>query len=622
MRALRALLYKEYRAHFGAYILLVVLTFGFALMATIRDSTDENKTSVLVVLPFFMLTFVVIAASILGKRLVVDEYQLHTHEFLLGLPIRRSHLLAIKYLLGLAGLLLLTAGVVSVVIFAAVGTEPIGFQFASYLSLRSLGFLVFWWGFCFTVSLTGRFREPLIWGLLVFWIASVSVSDWDLFDAWPFHLVAPQLMPFEREIFPLKEFALSVLLGLALFALGLWLGTAQDGRLLTSLSGRLSQREKAGLGFLLVASVMATSVVDLKKPKEPYRFESEEVLRSEKVPLEILYYEPESKPAAEKLSGWLEPLLARLQKELELQKMPTTRIVLSHQLDGLSREVVKLDKSDGTLIRCNFAAGDFDRVEIGFMAVHTLLNRATRQRAVNGPNHWFLDGFSQWWVEDAPEVRLLESGWVARASLPTAGTLTQWNQTMDSVGERQSNSLAFSAVHFMESKFGREAVIKLAKAHFHRKVHRDIRESVYLWTHSPKSVFKKSTGTDFDAFIQDWQGWIKGLVPKLDGFGNPRVSFDIGAKAVTCRLVFQKPPTRAVTSASLLHIKLKPSQSLIEENDLKREAFVWVPGETNREFTLPDEYSPGDLVWLGLDLHFAGLEHPLRVGSARATVTP
>lgn len=619
MSSTKALLFKDFRAHFGAGVVLALMTATFLTLAIWGFSRDENRTSMLTLYPAFLITFVLLSAAVLGKRLVVDEYQLHTHEFLQALPLRRGQAILLKYALGLASLFTMSFFLLGVLLPVASRTEPVGGLFPLFLALRSVGFLVFWWGLCFSVSLMGRFRPPLIWSLLILWIGGGIVADWNIFTTWPFRLVEPSVMPYQREEFPIRAFVYSTLLGIGLAGLGYGLATAQEGRLVSKLSGRLSQKEKASLGFLLLAAVVVIAVIEMKQPKAPYRFESEFVEVSSRVPLEILYHEPIHQTDAQKLLQWLEPKLTKLRDELKLSSLPTTRIVLSQEFDGLGREIELLEESDGSLIRCNFTATDFDRVEIGFLSVHLALERATLGRGSYDPNHWFLDGFSQWWVEEEPEERIQEGLWLLEDAPQSVESIQKWSQIIDRHGERLANSLAYTMIVFLERAAGRDAVLNLAQAHFSRSIRRDIRESLYQWTHPPFQVFEKATQLEFRKFFENWQAWITSESQlKIE---KPDATFEYRDHQIICRLKFENdvPPG---TTWTVLHTKFQPGGRHILESSLKREAQIWSTGEKLQSLTLEDEYSPGDLVWLGAEIKLPGLKRSLRTGSQRGVFIP
>ena len=623
MRALRSLLFKELKAHGGAYAALFVIVGVFLELSIVGMSRNESQTTLLSVIPAYLLSFVALAGAILGKRLIVDEYQLHTNEFLQALPLRRTQLVLVKYLLGLSALVLLAALVLIAGILAAVRSEPVGWNFAGLLALRTGGYLLFWWGICFCYSFTGRFRPALIWGSLLSLIGVSATTDSDFVDLWPFHLVDPALMPYQRDVFPHKEFWVSIALGLALTGIGFWLGTAREGRLVSQLSGRLSQREKSAIGVVMVLFLLTTSIVDLKKKKEPYQFESEAVLKVPEASLEILYHEREYERAAKQFSEWLAPRLISLQKELGVPKLPPARIVLASELDGLTRQLVPVKETDGVLIRCNFTARDFDRVEAGALTVHTILNRLCNGRATYDPNHWLLDGFSEWWVEtnDISE-RLLESAFVVRDGFPDSRTLARWGAFGDRHGERLSNSFSLSGVVCLEKVAGRKAVVDLVRAHFVRTAHTDIRESFYQWTHSPQRIFKTQTQLEFEDFLKRWEASLAPYSEKQERlFGAPQGSFSVEGDKVsaTLRVASNSAPIKTWT---FLHTKLAPGQSGIDEFKLKQEVRTWTPGASSDELTLSKEYSHGDLVWLGLEVDYEGTTYPLRIVAERLEVKP
>lgn len=620
MRAVRALFRKELREHgVAVFVLLAVLTV-LLILSLIGVQAQGDKTSTLEFIPFYLLTYFTIAAMVLSNRLVVREFQAHTQHFLETLPLLRWQVVALKYALGFLILSLVACGALVAGSLSAVRSEPIGVNFATFMGLRALGYLFWLWSACFFVGFTGRFRQPIFWSFFLILMGTEISTDLSVMDFPPLALVDPSIMPYERVNFPVAVFLQDLLLGGCLMAAAFVIATWREGQLVSQLSGRLTQAEKAAVATILVGYVLAVAVIDEKRPKAPFQFPQDEVLVSQTVPLEILYLSEPGREKAEKLLAWLEPRLKGLEEEVGL-KLPRLRVALSESLDGVTYNIANMGKKDGVLIRCNFMDSGFERESMGALLVHQALAYHTRGRAMLESGHWFLDGFSVWWME-SPEGRPSrqdEAMWVVREGFPTAEEVERWGLQIDGHGYRGMDSFAYTGILYLEETHGREAVLKLAKLLYNREVNHDIRELFQQWMHPTRSRFLEASGVEFETFVEGWADWF---VSQGDGasllaqLGRPEGQITATKEGLEYSLEFSKAPPKG-TGWTLLHITAGPFDAPIAERGRKREEHLWKDGQTSQSKSLNDVYSPGDRVLVCLEVQFPGRAHPFRVVTRR-----
>ncbi len=622
MATLRALLRKETREH-GAAVFILVACLSTLLWLSIRGiQIQENQTSTLDFIPIYLLSYTVVAAMILSQRLVVREYQAHTQRFLETLPLQRwqgSNICWACWCWWGSGSSRWERG----------STRPAATswstEFTSILVVKTLVYLFCLWGGCYLIGFTGRFRQPIFFGSFLLLAGTAGVTDIRIMDLPPLALVDPSVMPYERTEFPWGSLLASLLLGCVLswgaFALATW----REGQMVSRLSGRLTQREKAVACTLILAYVVAVTVIDLKKPKEPFEFSDGLILKSEVVPLEILYLNSTDRDASAALMSSLEPPLTRLQEELKLEKMPPLRVALTRNLDGITFDSASLPRKDGCLLRANFVATDFDRDGFSALMVHELLGAVTHSRAQVDPHHWFLDGFAIWWTTSHPEVRLSEALWAVEEGVPTLQELEAWSLLSDSHGDEVAGSLAYSLVRSMELQHGRDSVLELARRLYVRPFHQDAREWLHRLFHPLRGQFATVTGQSLEDFLPNWSQWLRERAsdPEVktlwEEMIRPRAAVRFEGTSLHYALEFDQLPSEG-TRWALLHIKAGPSDAPINPSDYRREEHFWPPTEKEQQFSLTDEYSPGDRVSVVVTVTHPGRQHPLRVFSQRMMV--
>ncbi|MCA9793584.1 MAG: ABC transporter permease, partial [Candidatus Eremiobacteraeota bacterium] len=408
MRQVRALLYKEF-LHHGWAALGLVIALGLMLgLQALGHAASEDKTSMLELIPKFLLAYIPLAAFLCAHRLVVVEYHGRTQLFLETLPIGRGRMVTIKFVLGYLVLALAGLSAVGLGALLALRGEPVGWQFLGLLTMRTLVYVACLWSFCFLMGFAGRFRTPLYLGFLLGLLTLASTTELDLMQFGPLALVSPNEMPFERLAVPWKPLGESLLL-IAVFSLAAWAaGTWKEGSVAETLAGRLSQKEKCLAALLIVGGMFASSIYDAKKAKPPYDLGQEGVLASQKVPLHILCLESEPSPAAHRLLDFLDNNFSQLQTALAVDEWPPLRVICDPTLDGQTFDEGNLPDNEGVLLRCNFEAPDFDMHGFTARCIHDVVSTRTRGRAFLENRHWFLDGFSRWWVErDQPSPKLV-----------------------------------------------------------------------------------------------------------------------------------------------------------------------------------------------------------------------
>ena len=150
---MRALLRKELREHRWVLLaMLLVLAIGqvVTLMstATLGSPMVAYQRLVAIVAPLM--------AVLLTNRLVVSEYMGRTQLFLETLPVNRGQVIALKWLLGAALLLLAMGACFGATLLAARGQVLLTPHYIALLAIRSASFIFFAYALAFAIGLTGR----------------------------------------------------------------------------------------------------------------------------------------------------------------------------------------------------------------------------------------------------------------------------------------------------------------------------------------------------------------------------------------------------------------------------------------------------------------------------------
>ncbi len=641
MRRLTALLGKEIRQHAAAGVALAVCLGGAYLLLLAGTMWGVETVSVMQTHATF-LVFLSFAGVVLGNRLVVGEYYGRTQLFVEALPLARWEMVALKYLLGLA-LLLLAAGLsLAVTAVAALSREAIDARFLGIVGARSGAFVYFVWSFFFAMGFIGRFRIPVYAAAV---LALVIVDQMTALELQRFGPIAMlDDLPFEREVLPARAAAVTVASGAGLTALAFVLALIHEGSVAETLARRMSQREKAVIGVLFVALILALTFLDERRDKEPYAFEDEEVVRSEALPLAVLYLLPERRGDAQALLGRLEDDLGALALTLDWRDPPAVRVAYGPSLDAGIYDRAELADNDGILVRANFVpAAGFDPRDLSAHLAGLMLDEATRGRARFEPKAWLRDGFAIWWslrgrqTGDAPEAlevlcrdgseTLLRALWATRDAPPAEDALASWLRTRERHGEDLAAAVAASGLLVLEQARGRAAVLGVAREVLGRRPHEDLRELIYEWRHPMAAVFEQATATAWSGFVAEWAAELerlraatacrRALAGVAEGTGTLDVEDGGGAvRDIVFGFRFSRPPP-AGTLVTLLHGRLTPFDDELERRDLRRIEKLWPAEAREAEWRLPGFYGRGSRAFLALEVESAVLGCPLRLHAER-----
>ena len=511
MRATLALLGKDAREHAGTALALALATLAVTFAALLQNRAAAFSMSPFEVVRFALITYVPLAAFIVGNRLVVREYLARTRLFVEALPIPPARPLVLKYLLGLAYLSLLGAALVGVAASASGLADDVTGDYVLLVAGKALAIVLLYWSIVFCYSLCGHLRVVLyvltIGGaaLVAFW----SGIDEELVP--PFALLDDQLFVFERDVVPWADILGTVLMAAAFTALGFALGRLGEGRVAERLARPMTRTDHVALGVLLLAGGVAASVLVGDEERESIAFTSDATLRRDAPAIAVFHVDERHVEAGRTFLERTATSVAAVQAALGVPDMPTVRVALAPELDP---DDVHYSTVDGVLVRADWLArDDYDLAVLDAVVLHGVLGVLSGERAMFEPYHWVLDGLSRWWAErghpDGRDAR--EAELVARAlhTLERAGgaddLIEDWQILADRFAYPSAEALAFSAIRHLELERGEEAVFALAREFFGTPLGGDSLDAFRDRRVPTAERFRRATGVPWDAFVAGWR---------------------------------------------------------------------------------------------------------------------
>ncbi len=496
-------------------------------------------------------------------------------------------------------------------------------------------FCYFVWSFLFAMGFAGRFRIP-VYILLALLLIVISITkEFNIMQEGPISLVMHDFA-LERYTYPLKQLFLTFLLGSFCFALALFLALINEGSIAENLAKPMTQREKAVIGIIFIGFILSATLLESKRIKEPYKFNSDAVLTGKTV--DILYIDDHIRHDAQELSGYLEDKISDLGDALGLSKIPPVRIAYSESLDRDKFETALLPSNEGILVRANFKDIDgWSLDEFTSYLTKAILDNITHRRTRFAPKQWLHDGFSCWWAyggfsidSDVHKSLILRGIYIINKEGINSLTIKNWPVFRERFGEPAAEAVAYSGLAYLQSARGNESVIKLAKSVFGRYIPNDSRETFYEMFHPMPVIFEEATGGNWEIFISEWSGWLKEMAAqpefkeRLQAIPEVSGSIDICKKEGNIRDIVYKYNFSHIPASgficALLHKRLSPFEANIYPEELLKEEHRIHDGSVPNERRLTGKYNSGERVFLALEYDSDILGIPVRIISRRVNI--
>jgi hypothetical protein len=475
------LIKKELREHFWV-IAAAWLFFAMALIGLLKSADDSGSPlgayRQLVLLSTLM-------SLVLANRLVVREYGGRTQLFLETLPIGRAHVIAVKWLLGAACLLVPLALGLAVTLWVSTDTVDITQRFIMLLGLRGGTFALFFYSLAFCIALMGRYRYVL-WLALIVAIAVIDSFGQNPVEQWaPLQLVSDTL-PFERDRVPVQELWVTWIATMASIAVMFTLTLAFNGSWVVSLSRSMSLKEKTIVTAMFLATVSVIVQLEERKPKPPFEVHDavvsddagENVLR-----VSVARADNVSDDRALELARILAADVYAADEFLSLESIPKLAVLPDSSIDSDLFLLAELPNSDGVVVRGAVGSEHFDLAGFRAFVVSSVIDWHSRGRAMREERRWLADGFAQWLVARHDPIRRERLALRASAAMGIANaqqfslddSLHRWLTVREQLGDCLSDALAWRAAASLANEIGEVRFRDLMQASFGTRPHADVR---------------------------------------------------------------------------------------------------------------------------------------------------
>lgn len=653
MSAVTSLLVKDAREHGVTAVVLAVATLATGLVSLGQNASAAFSMSPFEVVRFALLTYLPMAALIVGNRLIVREYLAGTRLFVEALPLGQGLPLMLKYLLGFGYLALLVLALVLIAAQAAGLADDVTRDYVVLMLGKSLAVVALYWSIVFCFSLCGHLRLMLYAALIGLVLLILRWPGIDASRFAPFALLDDQLFVFERDVVPWAALLGTLLLAFGFSVAGFGLARVGEGSVAERLARPMTRRDMVAFGVLLIGGLGVVGTLVENNPVDVTGFAGQVTIRSESPQIAVHYREPRYRADGIERHERLRTALVELQAALGVVELPPVRLALTTEL---AKNEVRYATADGVRIGVDWRDhDDYDGAVLDAVILHGVLGSLSGERATFAPEHWLLDGLSRWWAEqrnpderEAHEAELIARAWHAVQRSAHQDLIDDWQLIADGYAYPTAEAMAWSAIHHLEQTAGRDAVLALARARFGRALDNTALASFQDRRRTPRQRFEEATGQSWAAFDASWRAWLAERVrsddvqtylkaiPALQGrvragydsegvyhllgdylpFSDADADSDSDANSdANVGVVPNDGPSHCVMKHDLLgpfdnefDVEQRRDDRLRHEADCALGAAVHDVGSL---------YAPGQRVYVGFDLEDSVFHQPLRLNSRR-----
>lgn len=640
--AVASLLGKDFLEHRFAALFLAMGTLAMTLLMLAWNRQAPYSMSPFEIVRFALLSFIPLIALITGNRLVVRDFLSGTRQFVEALPIGPHLPLLLKYLVGLFYLSTLAILMVLLASREAGVADDVTREYLLLITAKTLTMTILYWSMVFCFSLCGHLRIALYLSTaalvaLVAWYPGIDPEGFA-----PFALMDDQLFVFERDVIPWQALRGTALMAAVFTLAGFLLSRIGEGSLVERLAKPMTRRDYVALGVLAAAGLTVWSTLLENKQRPPVAFSSEFVVRQQDPAVSVLYLEEQYRGSAQVLAQRISDTLRTLQASLGLMSLPDVKLALDPE-----REPHEIDyaTADGVFISANWLPHDsYDDAVLDTVILHGVLSAQTAGRAMFEPYHWVLDGFTRWWVEQHSAQGLHEHRgellaralWILDIDPEAHQLVERWQLTADRFAYPGAESLAWSAMRFLEERYGRDVVLALAREFLVSPVAVNIMATVQDRRIDARQRIESVLDMSLESFYQQWQSWlneqredaaVRKLLASIPAVQGRLVSRRTVAGAHEL-VAYYEPRESALELLEDLvaadgrcvmkHDYIGPFDTEIEvSNDEEDEARCQVETAAH---VLNSVYTSGDRVYIALDYEGGLFHQPLRLHAERMSI--
>lgn len=625
----RALIAKELRQHWLALAGVGLLSLAAFSALAAANKVQGLSGSPLEALRWYLMGIVPLAGMVVGHRLVNTEYGARTQLFLEALPLPRWKMPTVKYGLGLAALLGITAVVFGATLLLQWKQQRfLDLNLVRLAGIRALSFAAFIFSVCFLYGFLGRYRVALLIAVFLGFslLAESSNIQWSKFG--PFALI-DTTFAYEAETMPWRALRDTWLLTAALTALAFGLALVREGSVASLMAEKMSHREKVFVAAVLISLAWTGALISEKTRRTPFDLQQAVVVTNGPVTVKL------SSSAESEVTR---PLMQRVASELSQmceylgrEAAPPVFITQRGDLDPDRYERGELEQSDGVFVQANVLSTNWNTTHFVTWLVREGLIVGTNGRAELESRRWILDGFPLFW-----SAREVEGQWLTnhpvlalRAVYGTADGLRpdfrSWLRFKERVGDDIAAAVAWSVLEVIEQQAGPNSCRAFLQAALGQAPPKDARVLFNDQRKSGMELLQQCTGLAEGEVLARWEEQLtlvtEAMAPALKTL--PRIrgearfeALSPSSRKVTYRARIEPAPTKG-TRYSFLHYELPPMDEEVDDRDVVREQQAYPDTEANE---LEGTFSVGSRVYYTFALRVPELECQVISGWRREEV--
>lgn len=579
MTATLTLIRKELRQHRGPFFAVAFFFVLLAVIALVNAYLGAGVAGAFGAVGGFLRMFLFLAAMVICGRLVVTEYRGRTQLFLEALPLRRTHMILVKYCIGLALLFGLSCLVTGIAALMGWGHEVYTGRFVLILLASLFAACFFWHGFFFLTGFTGRYRYAIWLALLIVVPYLHQNTEWSAWESGPFRAL-DERFGYERETFPAQALRECLSFGGGFLLMSLLLGLFSEGSLAGLMGEKMSIREKVLFTAILIGLFMASQTLQVRKPPLPYEPPGSVAAVQGVVTVRASGDEARARALANRVAGELGPLA----EALELAKAPPVFLNPRPDFAAWQFERGLLVNTDGVLAEGNYENDGFPEDRFVAWIIGEWLDALPGERARVEEKRWPRSGAGWYWVRRARmgEPLAADRDLALRALLATEGqpvteaALRDWFTTNERLGTDVAEGLAWSGLRTLAREQGGEAVTKLLRQLYVVDLPNDVRALLRDKPNLPGRALPEVTGLAYSDLLESWNQTLEaerpGLAEALAAL--PRIGLELrfdaegeSTVAVHYRASLASVPPGPV-NWRLRWAYLKPFDSTVDETEL------------------------------------------------------
>jgi ABC-2 type transport system ATP-binding protein len=456
-----------------------------------------------------LFVFMPLACVVLAQPVVAGEFRQRSQLFLEGLPLPRWRMLAVKYVLGLGMVWLVTLSIGVAAWWHTQGGEALTPRFIQLMAVKAMAWSAFCWSVCYALGFLGRYRMivmlTLVISLVVLQAESGVVSRFG-----PFDLMGTRFA-FERYVWPEKALWITGSLVAGTTALGFVLGLMRDASVATMLAERMSAREKVTIGIIAIMALMSVGFVQERKRDAgpvylPGSLDVTKGAATVSVAAAVETLTEEEKQAVDACAHQMADMLGEMAEWLHCERLPPLFLVHRRDFDAEQTEEGGLDSRQGFMLRLNLTKGRIDDGKLREQIVWMMLRVYHHYRLPSDDAGWVLDGFAHWWPHRADEASLLAQSKDRKVSVID---LQRWLKVRADLGDTAAREYAASGIVALGKACGEDKRRAFIAAVLGPPTSHDVRGTIREALHPAPKVLTQTTGLTLEQLAEAWAHALK-----------------------------------------------------------------------------------------------------------------